>query len=290
MSEGTILQYFPKPTTPSGESLLDFTTKKQIAIKPALLPLPPLVADSDFASLFSPISVRDYREEGIRDYSYDRNEGGANVDHHQCSISVPINSLSLNEAIPIDINQKTRHPLLNDREFAGYTEHEYHFTNVQDGLDNRLDHNIKVLHIPSNVSPIVETIEIQRHVSDQYGMFTYATINFNNKKEIMERLGVSTSRHVFVTMTPYGIYAITYGEQIIKELTVDDLERAGVKAKFEDGQDKAELMVSAGNLIFHLTLNKKLRPEYERIMFDENEQWITDSEIEVLSVPKEVLN
>lgn len=291
MFEGTILQYFPRPTTPRpGESLLDFATKGQIAIKPVYLPVSPPVVDSEFGALFSPVSVRIYEDDNIIEFFYDRDRDGANVSLHSSALVIPIDSLLQQIATPTSITQMSRYPLFYNSAFAGYTEHGYRFVNVKDGYDNRLDQNVEVLHIPHRVSPKVETVKIQRHVSDQYGIHTYATIFLQNEKEVLGKLGVPTSKNVFVAITPYGVYAITYGEQIIKELSLADLEKAGIKAKFEDGEDKTELLVSADNLIFNLSLSKELRPEYERIMFDESEQWITDSKIEVLSVPKELLN
>ena len=261
-------------------SPIDMATGGQIAFAKALLP----------SRGGNPIVEIQETEDSVV-YSRDRNFMEANVDLHRTRLVIRREELDKSVVTPSIVEMQSRAVLRTEdgRDFAGYTESEYLYW--RGGFDDRLDQRVNVVHIPNSVSPIFETVSINRHVLDEYGDFTYGEVIFNDH-EITDRLGVEAERGypVFLAFTPEHVLATTYGSIVLKEISYDELNQAGLTASFRDEHETATLSLAAGQISIQLRLGKILKPNYPELMFSEKEEWITDNGILVGKIPQEALN
>lgn len=266
----------------TGVSAIDLATQGQLEFDRNLLP-------PREGSLF--VEAHE-SEDGITWYR-DRNLGGANVDLHSTSLGVRKEELDKQTITPSTIQMQSRAVLRTEdgRNFAGYTESELIYW--RGGWDDRLQQDVKAVHIPSRVSPIFETVSIDRYVLDRIGDCTYGHVIFNHAgREITERLGVRLENRdpVFLAFTPEHVLATTYGSTVLGEFSYEQVKEAGLSASFEDMPEAATLSLAAGQMSIKLRLGKTLKPNYPELMFSEQEEWITDSGILVGKIPLEALN
>lgn len=261
-------------------SPIDVATEGQIAFAKALLPS----REGD------PIIEIQETEDGVF-YSRDRNYMGANVDLHNTRMAIKREELGKPVITPSAVEMQSRAVLRTEdgRDFAGYTESEYLYW--RGGFDDRLQQSVKAVHMPHSVSPVFETVSIDRYVLDRIGDCSYGHIIFNGH-EITDRLGVKARRGdpVFLAFTPEQVLATTYGSIVLKEISYDELKQAGLTASFHDEPEVATLSLATGQMSIQLRLGKMLKPNYPELMFSEKEEWITDSGILVGKVPQEALN
>ena len=116
------------------------------------------------------IDRRVYEKDQLIEYMADRNSGGMNVDYHSTHLVVAIAELDKpdTQIMPYFVEMRSRKPFFTQDfgNFAGYTETEFRYEQPHDYERGRLENQVKVLHIPSNVSPVVETISVKRIVLD----------------------------------------------------------------------------------------------------------------------------
>jgi len=285
-SERRSMQEYYAHTKPIGEGLsaIDRAVEGQLAFDPALLP----------QTLNEELDIKIHNFDDRCRYSRGRNYGGLNVDLMTNSLDVRTDELKKSLAIPLAIEQQTRAVIHigEDRwDFAGYSEYKHLYWRT--GSDDRLQQTVKAVHIPSSVSPVVETISIDRYVLDWAGDLTYGHVILQTP-EVTNKLGIRLSNGdpVFLVFTPDKVLATTYGPgpEVLGEVSYEALAETGIKARFGNEQTQALLDVGVGNLSFKLRLGKVLKPNYPSLLFSPSEEWITDSGIAVVKIPQEVLN
>lgn len=240
-----------------------------------------------------------YEEEGLIEYMSNRDRNGLNIDCHRTHLIVAISELEKQDRqiLPWFVGMQSKKPFLTRRlrgGFAGYTEGKFRYEQPLDNGKGRLENQVRITHIPSRVSPIVETISVERIVNDNAiirGDICSGSVILQDK-QVARDLGLpSDNDHpAFLNFIPGKVIAVTYGEIVLRELTYAEVEKVGINAHFTDTPEAATLALAAGNLSFKLWVNKSVKPDWPALLFGKEEEWITDSGILVSTVPTERQN
>lgn len=232
-------------------------------------------------------------DEGSKVWTRDRNPGGLNTNLHSTKLVVGADEINKPIITPQLVLMQSRDILRDEYEFAGYTESEVHYESAD--TNNRIfRQDVKVFHIPSEKSPFIETLTLQRQVLDYIGDCTYGLAILNNKGQALaEELGVvhPAMNEVFLTFTSEHVLATSYNNTVIDKFTYEQVRSLGFSVNYTDTPEKAELSLAAGNLSFKLWLDKKLKEDYPQYMFSEfTEEWIADGGVVVGKIPADSLN
>jgi hypothetical protein len=172
--------YYPRPE--EGQSPIDQAVQGQLEFSRVVL-------DQARASAF----VEEFAEDNGLTLSRSRNLGGLNVDFHDTRLRIK-NKEPGNEVVAPSVIEMQSRAVLRTQDgqsFAGYTENEY--TYWRTGLDDRLQQRVVALHMPERVSPVFETVSINRYVLDRFGDLTYGNVIFNDR-EVTRGLGIKPRR------------------------------------------------------------------------------------------------
>ncbi|MCR4329346.1 MAG: hypothetical protein NUV65_02250 [Candidatus Roizmanbacteria bacterium] len=235
--------------------------------------------------------------EGDISYFRYRNREGRNIDFHTTEMKIGADALggSSQLIMPDFVELCTRHPYLSQsNQPAGSTEYKFIYA-TPNGGNGRLESQVKLLHLPEDVSPVVETLSVSRDVlnrRDVMGDISYGSL-ITQDNQIARRLGIQSgdSSPPILIFLPDKVVPMNTGWEVVGDpFSYEQLQRAGIKATFTDTAQAATLRLAAGDLSFNLCLAKEVKPNYPALLFGEREEWITDSGIHVFSLPHEMSN
>jgi hypothetical protein len=223
-----------------------------------------------------------------------RSSGNPDADFHYTELKVKGKQLSQEIIVPSTIQaQNTAVIVTSGRtRLAGITESNYIYWRDSPITTDRLQQNVKVALAPSHLRPTVRVASVNRYVFGNRH-FAHGHVIFEHSyPDITDRLEVEHAQGdpVFLAFTPDGVLATTFSTIVLKELTYQEVSRAGLAARFEDTSERINFSLGIGEMVMQMGFSKILKPNYPELLFSEREEWITDRTIHIGLVPQSRLN
>jgi len=264
-----------------GVSVIDLATQPHIGFNPKILPQNDL-------EIFDLKGVRTIRRVKDKKIFGSESFNPRFIYLSNVLLSVPIDELSKPIAQPIAVQFQSEATMVTPDGYTGGDKVYEHLYRRLD-WDDRLQQSLTATNISSRVSDVLRSVSIKRFVLEQYGDITYGSVILKSP-DVTDKLDVrqEDGNPVFLDFIPEMVLATTYGpgSNVLKELSYDELERAGIKASFTNEDECATLNIASGPMSLNLHLGKVLKPDYPQIMWGKTkEKCITDSGILVLQAP-----